>query len=73
MLHGSYSIHLSKQRGKPRLIFTKMETTQQKTIREFEEMRERAMLGALSATSLKRPLTDAEFQKFKMLGEKYLI
>jgi hypothetical protein len=41
-------------------------------IKEFEEMREKAELNALSKISLIRPLTDCEFIKFKALCAKYL-
>jgi hypothetical protein len=41
-------------------------------IREFEEMREKAELNALSKISLIRPLSDSEFIKFKALCAKYL-
>jgi len=41
-------------------------------IKEFEEMREKAELRALSRHSLIKPLTDEQFKRFKELGEKYL-
>jgi len=44
----------------------------QEAIKEFEEMRERAEMRALSKISLERVLTDKEFERYKELGKKYL-
>lgn len=44
----------------------------QDAIKEFEEMKERAEMRALSKVSLERVLTDEEFERFKELGKKYL-
>ena len=41
-------------------------------IKEFEEMKERAELKALSNHSLIEPLTEEQFKRFKELWEKYL-
>jgi len=45
-------------------------TTKQQVIEEFEEMKGRAELGAISRISLERPLTDAEFKKMTTLMER---
>ena len=41
-------------------------------IKDFESIRENAELKVLSKVSLERPLTDREFKRFKLLGDKYL-
>ena len=45
----------------------------QKTIKEFEEMKDKAEMRALSKISLKRVLTNKEFERYKELGKKYLL
>lgn len=44
----------------------------QKAIKEFEKMRDKAEMRALSKISLERVLTDEEFERYKELGKKYL-
>ena len=41
-------------------------------MKEFENMKEKAELRALSNVSLERPLSDAEFKRMKELGNKLL-
>lgn len=45
----------------------------QKAIKEFEEMKDKAEMRALSKISLKRVLTNKEFERYKELGKKYLL
>lgn len=45
----------------------------QNAIKEFEEMKDKAEMRALSKISLKRVLTDKEFEWYKELGKKYLL
>lgn len=40
-------------------------------IKEFEAIKEKAELKALSNISLERPLTENEYKKVKYLSEKY--
>lgn len=44
----------------------------QKVIEEFEEMKDKAEMRALSKMSLERVLTDKEFERYKEIGKKYL-
>ena len=45
----------------------------QNKIKEFEEMKDKAEMRALSKISLKRVLTNKEFERYKELGKKYLL
>ena len=45
----------------------------QKAIKEFEEMKDKAEMRALSKISLIRVLTNKEFERYKELGKKYLL
>ena len=45
----------------------------QKAIKEFEEIKDKAEMRALSKISLKRVLTNKEFERYKELGKKYLL
>jgi len=47
-------------------------TKKNKTIKEFEQMIGMAELKVLSEASLKRPLTDKEYQKMMKLKESVL-
>ena len=54
-------------------MIQKSMTKKQKAIKEFEEMKDKAEMIALSKISLKRVLTNKEFNRYKELGKKYLL
>ena len=51
----------------------KLMNKKQNEMKEFEEMKDKAEMMALSKISLKRVLTDKEFERYKELGKKYLL